>query len=269
MLNINSLKIIEQFSEPYPLIVYSDFLDVSQLDSLKDSLSSNETTFDGVVMGNRKKIMKGSTNFEKLLKKNTSANDINSFFEIKSNFEYFYNNLEKLNLKKKNFNFLNKRFKLLDNFIIDNNNSSTSISLSSKLKNSLAKIFYKLNNDCNIYWDMDFSVASTGYWREPHHDREERIINFLFYINDFPSNEGGSLQIFDYKESPKKYLKQPNYKDLKMIKNIEPQKGYLVTFLSSPNSLHGVELIKKTNEKRYFFYGSYTSLNKIKWKKNI
>lgn len=237
---------------------------------MKDSLSSNETTFDGLVMGNRKRIVKGSTNFEKLLKKNIIANEINKFFEIEKHFEYFYNNLENLNSKKNNlFNFSNKKFKLLDNFIINNKNSSTSRSLFFWLKNSLAKIFYKINNYCNIYWDMDFSVASAGYWREPHHDRAERVINFLFYIDDFSSDDGGGFQIFDYKECPKKYLKQPDYKDLKMIKNIKPRKGDLVTFLSSPNSLHGVELIKKTNEKRYFFYGSYTSLNKIKWKKNF
>lgn len=40
------------------------------------------------------------------------------------------------------------------------------------------------------------------------------------------------------------------------------------TFLSSPNSLHGVDTISSNNEKRYFFYGSYTSIKTIDWKKN-
>ena len=54
-----------------------------------------------------------------------------------------------------------------------------------------------------------------------------------------------------------------------MIKKIEPKRGYLVTFLSSPNSIHGVDIIKETKQKRYFFYGSYTSLVKIDWKRRI
>mgnify|MGYP006073569695 FL=1 len=37
-----------------------------------------------------------------------------------------------------------------------------------------------------------------------------------------------------------------------MIKKIEPQKNNLITFLSSPNSLHGVESIIQTDHKKYF-----------------
>ena len=94
-------------------------------------------------------------------------------------------------------------------------------------------------------------------------------MNFLFYINNFSEDDGGSFQVFKYKKNPKKYLKQPDLNDLEMIKKIEPKRGYLVTFLSSPNSIHGVDIIKETKQKRYFFYGSYTSLVKIDWKRRI
>ena len=66
-INLSNLKIIDRFSEPYPLIIYSDLLDVSQLDSLQESLSKDETIYDKIVMGNRKTIIKGTKNFEKLL----------------------------------------------------------------------------------------------------------------------------------------------------------------------------------------------------------
>ena len=49
-------------------------------------------------------------------------------------------------------------------------------------------------------------------------------------------------------------------------KKIEPKKGHLVTFMSSPQSIHGVDVIK-SDKTRYFFYGSYTSLHKINWLK--
>ena len=49
--------------------------------------------------------------------------------------------------------------------------------------------------------------------------------------------------------------------------NLEPKKGSLVTFLSSPQSIHGVDKINNNKEKRYFFYGSYTSIKEIEWKK--
>ena len=84
-----------------------------------------------------------------------------------------------------------------------------------------------------VYCDFDFSVAGEGYTREPHHDRNERIMVFLYYINSFESNNGGNLQIFDYINKPDKYLNQPIIDDLNLKFNIEPQKGTLITFLSS------------------------------------
>ena len=47
---------------------------------------------------------------------------------------------------------------------------------------------------------------------------------------------------------------------------IPPKQGHLITFLSTPDSIHGVDKIVSNNKKRYFFYGSYTSLDKVDWK---
>ena len=47
------------------------------------------------------------------------------------------------------------------------------------------------------------------------------------------------------------------------LKKIPPKQGHLITFLSTPDSIHGVDKIVSKNKKRYFFYGSYTSLEKV------
>ena len=259
-LNLDNLQIVDQFFEPYPIIIYKNFLETHQLNELQDALSSN-TIFDKTVMGNRKTILKGTENFENFIEKNTIASDINNFFENNSVFNFFFKNLTQLNKNNlEYFDFENKNLKFMKNFISRKN------SIYFKIKNNSFKILSNLINDCRIYCDFDFSVAGSGYEREPHHDKEGRVLNFLLYINNFDTKNGGNFQIFKYKKNPSKYLMQPSQDDVKLIKNIEPQKGFLVTFLSSPNSLHGVEKILKTHEKRYFFYGSYTSIKKIEWK---
>ena len=155
------------------------------------------------------------------------------------------NNLNKNNSKY--FDFQNKKFKFLENNISRKNN------IFFKIKNRSSKILSTIADDCRIYCDFDFSVAGSGYVRDPHHDQENRILNFLLYVNDFNGSNGGNFQTYKYKNTPKTYLREPLLGDLSMINNIKPQKGYFVTFLSSPNSLHGVDRILPTNEKRYFF----------------
>ena len=68
-LNLNNLKIIEEISYPYPIIIYSNLLKNNYLEELQASLSKEETSFDKTVMGNRKTILKGTTNFENFVKK--------------------------------------------------------------------------------------------------------------------------------------------------------------------------------------------------------
>ena len=265
-LNFEKLKIEDQFSDPFPVIIYSNLLDSSQIDDLQKELSENNTVFDKIVMGNRKTILKGTKNFDNFLSKSTTGQEINSFFENESVFNFFYKNLENLNLKTKNsFSINSKNLVFLKDYI-DKAGPATNRNIKFKFKNKLTKILSKVINENKIYCDFDFSVASNGYWKEPHHDKEERLISFLFYINDFESKNGGNLEIYKYNNEPNVYLREPNLKDLNMIKKIEPKKGHLVTFMSSPQSIHGVDVIK-SDKTRYFFYGSYTSLHKINWLK--
>ena len=57
-----------------------------------------------------------------------------------------------------------------------------SVFLNQCFPNSIRKINNKHIGDIS-YLDMDFSQASNGYFREPHHDKNTRIINFLLYIS--------------------------------------------------------------------------------------
>ena len=43
-----------------------------------------------------------------------------------------------------------------------------------------------------------------------------------------------NFQIFKYKNKPVNYLRQPDLNDVEILKNLKPQKGHLVTFLSTP-----------------------------------
>ena len=260
-LNLDTINKVQEFHDPYPMIIYSNLLGQDQLNNLQNSLSEKETIFDKTYMGNRKTILKGTENFTNFIDKNSIANEINNFFDQKEVFNYFYKNLDRLNKNNNNyFDFKNKKFKYLKNFISRKKN------IFFKIKNKSSKLLSLLFRDCRIYCDFDFSVAGTGYEREAHHDKEDRILNFLFYINDFDQTNGGNFQIFKYKNNPELYLRQPSIDECYVLNKIKPKKGCLVTFLSTPNSLHGVEIINSTSEKRYFFYGSYTSIKKINWK---
>ena len=92
-LDINNIKVAYEFSSPYPLIIYTNLFNDMQLDEIRNSLSKKDINFDKNVMGNRNTILKGSQNFDRFIKENTIANEINDFFDDSSNFSFFYKNL--------------------------------------------------------------------------------------------------------------------------------------------------------------------------------
>ena len=134
-LDVNKLKIVDKIQKPYPLIIYSNLLDIDNINSLQKSLSDETTTFDKIVMGNRKTILKGSRNFIKFIKKSNSAKKVFNFFENKDVFDFFYKNLEDLNKSKKEYFHPNfKKFKYLKFFHNENRNFFF------KVKNKFLKI---------------------------------------------------------------------------------------------------------------------------------
>ena len=117
--------------------------------------------------------------------------------------------------------------------------------------------------------DIDFSVSGKGYNRGPHRDRETRVLNFLIYLNNFNKEDGGDFQIFDY-ESKKSnnqfdYPRFPNKDLVTSSYSVQPKKGKLVVFLSTPNSYHAAGEFLASDRKRVFIYGSYSLNKKVKW----
>ena len=119
-----------------------------------------------------------------------------------------------------------------------------------------------------FFLHLDYSVAQEEYNREPHHDSNTRIINFLLYLNTLENNNGGALEIYNYKNNDNLTFKRaPSKENLELNKKISPKAGKLIVFLSSPKSIHAVEIFKpQKNEKRYFIYGGYTSFFDVNWK---
>lgn len=263
MQNINQIKIEKKIISPYPIIIYSNIFNNIQLADIKKALDQKNTIFDKNVMGGRKTILKGSLNYQNFIKQNNIAKLFNNFFDNLNIFNYFYDNL--ININKDfdcKFSLINKKFFFLENHINRKN------SIYFKIKTRLAKIYAKFKNSYFVYCDLDFSVAGKGYTREPHQDKNDRILNFLLYFNSYEHQNGGGFQIFKYKNEPHSFTKQPLENDLMLTETIHPVSGHLVTFFSSPDSIHGVEKIIAENEKRYFMYGSYTNLREFAWLKN-
>ena len=81
-LNLNNLKVIEKISYPYPIIIYSNLLNESQIHDLEKCLSMKEMMYDKTVMGNRKTLLKGTDNFEQFINRNEIGQKINNFLKI-------------------------------------------------------------------------------------------------------------------------------------------------------------------------------------------
>ena len=110
---------------------------------------------------------------------------------------------------------------------------------------------------------MDFSQASNGYFREPHHDKNTRIISFLIYFNDLKPEDGGALEIFEYKKT-RNFLSQPKSDDLLKVKTFVPKSKINCIFIEFHLDTRSSTL--KSSKKRVFAYGSYTSNKIINWK---
>lgn len=209
--------------------------------------------FDDLVMSGRKRINKGSENFNRFLKISKASK---KFFNKINNFNFF---------KKIKPNLLKSLKK--ENWIYKADNLTFSKSLFGAQKGKrITNIKTNLRKNI-MYLDMDFSVSEKGYNRGPHRDRESRVINFLIYLNTLAKKDGGTLSFYQTKNKKNyTYPRFPKKKDVYKSHKINAKEGVGVFFLSSPNSYHSVsKFYGKVKKKRYFIYGSY-SLNKaVTW----
>lgn len=244
--NLNEAKVI---TDPFPLIIYDNFIDKIENDLIYDGISKFNN-FDMEKWGGRKQIRKESSNFNILLEKNNTIKNVYDFFNDKNIFDFFYKKFQEIS-KTSEFSF-NSQYKEL------------------KFKKNYSKNLYSnflnliLPKNVNSFLEMDFSQAGMGYFREPHHDKKTRLINFLLYFNDLDEADGGSLDIYGYKSFPKEFKAQPDESLLTKKYTFVPKKQQLIIFLSNPISIHGVRKIV-SDKKRIFAYGSYTLGKDVNW----
>lgn len=235
------------FNKPFSYLVFENFLSTKDQNQIVKEISDLNKSLSV------KKVMNGRYQYDpNYLKKNSLSDKLHNYFNSKETFELIKNKLF-LNQSGPSMFYTEQSF----DKIIKNNK------LISKMSKFLPFIFKN-----RFFLHMDFSVAKKDYFREPHHDKNTRIINFLLYLNTL-DNSGGALEIYRYKKNTYDYSQFPKFDDVEIDNKINPKGGKLVVFLSTPDSVHGVEkFYPKKDEKRFFIYGSYTSYFKVKWLKN-
>ena len=248
MININNQYSF--YNDPFPHMIFDNFLDENQAGKIVDEINEISKIYSvNKVMGGRFQYQINHFN-----NKSFSSELYNLF-----NSEKYFKKLNNLLLSKTK---KNDEFFYSDNFkkIVKKKNFYQKI-----LKKTLPFLLKE-----SFFLHMDFSLAQEEYVREPHHDRDTRIINFLLYLNTLEENNGGAFEIYKHKKNNISNLsKTPNLDNLEIDKKIVPKSGKLIIFLSTPNSIHGVEKFKPLkNQKRYFIYGGYTSFFDVNWKKN-
>lgn len=256
-MNINKFKI---FYEPWPHIVFDDFLDNQQCQGIIKEII-DQPYYDDKVMINRNRIFKGSKNFNNILLKSPNMKHIYEYLNKFKTFKVFDDLFDKSKLEWK----LNEKI------------VSFSENFSGKQKDSFFESFIKfLSNKklikTSMNLDIDFSVSGEGYTRGAHRDRETRVLNFLIYLNQFDKEDGGLFELYDNTfldfNLQDQYPRFPDLKKVSVKKDILPKAGKMVVFLSTPNSYHAASQFLSKSKKRIFIYGSYSLNKKTNWSKS-
>ena len=248
--------------DPFPLIIFEDFLNDHENNEIFKIIKENNS-FDTEKFGGRKQVRLGSSNYQNLINESVYLRNVSNFLNNKETFKFLLqeiNNLSKNNKyifksdknisyeEKPNYSFFNQNLKLKD-----------------KIFNKIKKI---LNFDKNkISLQIDFSLSSKGYEREPHTDKSTRILVMLIYFNNLKKEDGGSLEIYKYKSEKKKYNSNPSLNEIEKKHCFIPKAKSLIVFQSNPESVHSVSKMISNNE-RVFAYGAYTMKYPINWQNN-
>ena len=260
------LSNVKVYNDPYPILEFSNFLDIEESKNATDILK--ESIFDEMKDGGRKNIRKGSRNFNDFINKNKVFSDIYNFLNNSNTFEYFIKQLKDIPLKSStNYEIKNLPKKFKPNFYeykrgIHKNNFFQRLNnyVYKKLPNWFQNLF-------NFYFfDLIFCYAKKGYVTPIHRDKNSRIIVFLLYLNDLNENDGGCLEIYKNKNKLRNYkIVVPDTNDVLLKHKIKPEAGKLIIFQSNPISFHKAESIHNGLAERAFCYGSYTLNNDVEW----
>ena len=114
-----------------------------------------------------KKVMGGRYQYSnRMFKKDSECNKIFDFFNQNSTFRLLFDQMTNIS----------------NTFSIDENSYIDFVKNRNKLDIIINRFFPVLNKK-RFFLEMDFSVAKNNYFREPHHDKNTRILSFLLYLN--------------------------------------------------------------------------------------
>ena len=254
-----NLKNFNVFYEPWPHIVFDDFLNNHQSKEIIREILE-QPNYDDKVMINRNRIFKGSKNFFNILSKSQKMNEIYEYFNKLETFE----NLKIFFQKEK------ISWKLSESIAAFSKNGS-----GKQYDSILEKMIKFLANNnlikTSMNLDLDFSVSGEGYVRGAHRDRETRVLNFLIYLNQCDEKDGGVFELYDNNfldfNQQNQYPRFPNLDNVMVSKRIPPKAGKLIIFLSTPNSYHAASQFLSKSKQRFFIYGSYSLNKKVNWLK--
>lgn len=239
MLNLN----IETYNYGYYL---KGSLDLSGSDLKKaEQVIADIAKTESSVRGGRKKIKKGSKEFEALLQESGVLsrlyNTINSL-----EFTHYVLSLLKIDEKRleeyRKYNF-DSTYKV-ENTIMD-------------------KLIRKLRFRKKIFWEVDFSCSNGGYARRPHLDSPNRLVAILVYFNDVSASSGGRFEFY----GQPLYI-EPNrdciVSEQKIL--VSPTSGLVLGFQSNEKSAHAAqEFTPKEGERRVFAYFGLSLEHTVSW----
>ena len=287
-MNIN-IEITERFTTPFPYVIIKNPLTKTDLKSLIKDFPQDTSKYQNV-MGGRARLASEEPEFFKFIEDsyiwNSFYNTVNSKKFADKLLNIFSNEIGnfKPQFETKNLVFSKDYLKT---FSESSHGRASEIKkqqvhnvktkdllflimkrLLSKIKVPIiSKFNLKNKNSCHMHFDL--SEAGTGYVREAHHDNEERIVAFVFYLNSPTGMKGGEFAIHETLNYSVKTQKNTNLQPniVSNIKLINPKENTMIVFLSTPNSFHSVPKIVKTNDSRKFVYGGFSLSHGNAWLK--
>ena len=258
MIDKNRLSNYNYYQEPFPILIFKNFLNESEAKQAINCIENQE--FDETVNEGRNNIRKGTKSFQNTIEKKNILSMIYSFFNNEEVFEDLLKKLQKVSeLSKNNYKIHNKPTNFKKDFY-EYKRSVHNKNYLKRIANFFSnKLFKKKFLEDFFYFEVNFSVAKKGYKLKTHKDKDNRMVVFLLYLNKLDET-GGSFEIYSKEGGV-------SNKNFKLEKQFQPEAGKLLVFLSNPLSYHNVSEILKSESKRFFCYGGYTSLNNIIWKK--
>ena len=276
----------EFYSSPFPFLIINDFLDEDSWSSLVDEFPNNADEFQNV-MGGRLRLSSEEQEFYEFIesseawaafyKKINSRRFVQGILEtFKESIDVYrpVGNFEEYHFDKEFlFNQLSENISRLNRIrrsqVHNVSSKDLALVILHRIKARLLNFQDgRSNSKQEMYLHMDISEAGVGYKREIHHDNDNRIAAFVYYLNDKGSMKGGEFEIHQYSngrplaECPP----HPDPKDMELSHSFQPTANTMILFLSSPNSYHSVPVVTQAIKPRRFVYGGLTTKEPFAWR---